>query len=486
MPPASRLSSLLVFLAWPCALADAGRARRHQACNEDCRTHDDAVSLIQAAKHAAVRGAASLRFDDREEVSVSDSLETMSNHSSNASASLSSNATGTPTVCVWPRDLDNTLEQTLSTVLEGLPPWPTEDNVPASVSRVSLAFLIQVSYKERISMLRRVFNLLYSPYDVYLYLADAATLDLETVSAALPQPLPSNVGVVMSPHAGYYFWPRVQVLLNGMKSLLNSQWDFVVHLSESDYPLHSLHWIRATLAAQRRHVFLKIHPRCQLDENRTLVRSEWYWWSQISAVASCEGAFTPKLVPGVRFPMQEMEEQGFVFASAAEWNILPRELVQYAMQPELDSFKRLVGMHIASDELFWATLVLNIPNFQWTLNPQSWFMYRSPTNDGHSPDTLVPNHMQRILQARPANFFLRKVDAGHSQALLDMLDQVISEPDVQPGPGRSPWEPRQNAVSCSWRPVDTSGPYAYWTPPPEPEAQGPFAAPAPPADSWLR
>uniref|UniRef100_A0A7S1PK25 protein xylosyltransferase n=1 Tax=Alexandrium catenella TaxID=2925 RepID=A0A7S1PK25_ALECA len=491
MPPPSWLLTLLHFVAYLHELTDAGHPCGHGARAKDCPAYDDSVTLVQTARQVAARSAPSRLFHaNKAQVMTNFTGSASVNFSDSASANFSGNATPTAEsqkVCVWPRDLDDTVQHTMSKVLEGLPPWPAEhDLVPASVSHVALAFLIQVTWKERLLMLRRVFNHLYSPYDVYLYMVDESTLDVPTVLAALPNDLPPNVVVVSSPHAGYYYWPRVQVLLNGMKYLLSLQWDFVVHLSESDYPLHSLDWIRDTLAAQRRHIFLKIHPRCQLV-NRTLVSSQWYWWSQSGAVASCEGAFPPRQVQSVRFPIEEMEQQGFVFGSASEWNILPRELVEYAMLPDLLHFKRMVGMHVAADEIFWATLVLNIPEFSRTINPQSWFMYRSAANTGHSPDTLVQSHMTTILEARRTNFFLRKVDLGHSQALLDVLDQVIlQQHDALPGPGRLPWDSREHAISCAWEPSrNVSGPYPYWTPPPEPRVTGPFPAPAPPPESWL-
>lgn len=472
---------------------------------------DDVTSLLQAARRPQVldaQPASLLHFSQEisEEASALSDLD--SSHASRQTvASESAQAaemeqqrprldvgyprltdnTSHATVCIYPQDLASILSRTMSSVLEGLPPWPKVDLTPATESRVTLAWLTQVSQKERLSMLPRVFKQIYDPMDTFLYLVDEGMLDLSLVRENLPQPLPPNVAIVASPHSGYYHWPRVQVLLNGLKFLLDAekQWDFVIHTSESDYPLHSLQWIRDTLSQQRRDVFLRIHPRCKL-KNKTVVKSGWYWWSQDGAVASCEGAFIPHTVPGQRFPIEELEQQGFVFASAAEWMILPRELIQYVMQPELDVFKRLMAMHVAADEIFWATLVLNIPGFSRTINPQNWFMFRSPDNFGHSPDTLLQKHLELILDNRRNNFFLRKVDPGHSLALLDSIDTVIASKDSPAGPATATWSSRQHAISCAWRQADRNGRGAYWMPPPEPTvASAPFPAPAPPAQSWL-
>jgi len=48
-----------------------------------------------------------------------------------------------------------------------------------------------------------------------------------------------------------------------MAQLLDQEWDFVVHLSETDYPVHSLSWIRDALSQQRGSNFIPITRRCE-------------------------------------------------------------------------------------------------------------------------------------------------------------------------------------------------------------------------------
>lgn len=295
-------------------------------------------------------------------------------------------------------------------------------------------------------------------------MVDSARLDPKKLHNVLPNPLPDNVKVKLSPHAGYFYWPRVQVVLDGMQSMMQHKWDFVLHLSESDYPVHSLSWIRETLSKQRRSSFIDLMPRCKND-GMVLSRSAWYWWKQRTPVASCSQLLEPRPVYGLNFPMEEMEAKGFKFAQAPEWMAVTRELAEYALSPELASFRRLVSMHAASDEIFWATLVLNIPNFTQDVAAQKWYMRWS--DDGHSPDVLTESHEQLILSLRKQYLFLRKVQEPASTRLLSKIDSLIDQPDEFPGPvlDGAPWQ--QYAVACpttGW--VPTVG--LVWPPAPPP------------------
>jgi len=192
-------------------------------------------------------------------------------------------------------------------VLKGLPQW-NETEVPASVPDVSLAFLIQASWEDQLPMLRRTFDRLYSPKDIFLYFVDRQKLDVAKVFNTLPHPLPNNVLVKPMPHAEYYVWPRVEIVLDGLRTLLQHphSWDFVIHLSESDYPVHSMWWIRQSLAMQRRTNFVQLIPRC-VDASLGPSHDPWYWWTQTGAMASCGTEIEATTVDGVTFPMNQLE-----------------------------------------------------------------------------------------------------------------------------------------------------------------------------------
>lgn len=64
--------------------------------------------------------------------------------------------------------------------------------------------------------------------------------------------------------------------------------------------------------------------------------------------------------------------------------VLSRSLVEYSSHPGLVHFKRLIGMHPGADEIFWSTLVFNIPGYTQKLSRQGWYMRWNPYGWGHS------------------------------------------------------------------------------------------------------
>mmetsp|Transcript_43857 Transcript_43857/g.136544 ORF Transcript_43857/g.136544 Transcript_43857/m.136544 type:complete len:416 (+) Transcript_43857:137-1384(+) len=354
---------------------------------------------------------------------------------------------GSDRVCVQEGSLEASLRDTVAAVLRGLPRWPDTSAGPKEVESPVLAFVVQVAYEDKLSLLARVFSKIYTPRDVFVYLVDSAMLDPARVRAALPSPLPDNVFVRSAQHATYFYWPKEQVLLDGLAKTLEQHWDFVLHMSESDYPVHSVQWLRRFLGKHRQRSYITLVPKCSADPQQPSSGS-WPWWEQRWAVASCESAFEPKEVQGVHYPMQELEGHGFKFANAPEWMILTRELVQYAVQPSLVHFRRMIGMHAATDEIFWGTLVLNIPGFQQSVGHQSWFVQWSQSHGSH-PDTLTKQHLPMILQDRQRIFFMRKVTEADSKGLMDELDRLMETPDVNAQDldvEDSPWD--FNATAC--------------------------------------
>jgi len=386
-------------------------------------------------------------------------------------------------VCVHPPDLSAALRESSAQVIRrGLPPWPHGGKKFEQVKQsgsVRLAFLVQVSVGEKLTLMRRTFDKLYNPSDMFLYLVDSKRLSASRVKQSLGLEGPRqrylpNVLVRAAPHAGYYYWPRVQVVLDGIKQLQEHPWDFVIHLSESDYPVHSLSWIRRSLAQQRGSSFIKVWPRCvaptgkadvdlmfpdldwsrpsedknkpassggsqpsaSLEQTSVPRTDDWYWWTVKDGIASCGGRFEPRQIKSASFPMEELEESGFVFAHSPEWVVLTRELAEYATGPGLGHFKRLIGMHTAADEIFWATLVLNIPNFTQKISKQGWYIRWTPGGTGHSPELLTEHHFDHISEQRSLYLFMRKVEEGASNELMRHMDSA-SEAEEADGGGVS-------------------------------------------------
>mmetsp|Transcript_117150 Transcript_117150/g.250329 ORF Transcript_117150/g.250329 Transcript_117150/m.250329 type:complete len:457 (-) Transcript_117150:117-1487(-) len=356
-----------------------------------------------------------------------------------------------PELCVRPGDLSEAVEKATTNLLStGMPAWPAQvpAQSPVNSSDIVVAFLIQVSYPDFMPMIRRTFDRLHSPQDVFLYLVDEKHLDLATVKRSLPHPLPSNVHVSAAPHAQYYFWPRVEVVLQGLEAMLAYPWDMAVHLSESDYPVHSMDWIRRNMAAQRGTNFMEITPRCS-KSGLTSTKDNWNWWSTTESVASCGNEFDVVTNEEVNFPMAQLEGGGYRFARGAEWVAVTRELVQYALSPELRDYRTLVGTHFAADEIFWQSMVLNIPNFTQPVSPQGWFIRWGHGKTGHSPDTLTEDYKQEILNDAGSYLFMRKVSLTDSAHLLDDFDAFAASETYAPvrNSNDAAWD--QDVVLCT-------------------------------------
>lgn len=352
-------------------------------------------------------------------------------------------------ICVPPADLPAALRESKEAVLRGLPPWPHQAGAPKEIDSPKLAYLIQVSFQEKVPLVIRVFRKIYSPQDFFLYSVDVKHMSPGVLQSALPSPLPSNVVVRRARHAGYFYWPRVQVVLDAMAKLLEKDWDFIVHLSESDYPVHSSAWLRSTLSKQRQSNFMQLYPRCTAESPKPPPAGEgWFWWRRTAAIASCESEFMPFEVPPVTYPLEELESRGLIFARAPEWMILTREVVEYAVSPQLNHFKRLIGMHSAADEIFWATLLLNIPQFTQEVGEQIWYIYWDPSGVSHSPETLTMKHLKTITDDRRRYLFMRKVSEHErsSRSLLERMDRLMEEPDDVPEPVHTRW--KEDSVAC--------------------------------------
>jgi len=359
-------------------------------------------------------------------------------------------------ICLPAAHLPKELNKAVKHVHHGiLPPWPhtksTNKDHNAGDS-VRLAFLVQVCYKTHLELVRRTFDQLYDTTDSWLYLVDKkCTASAHSVRKELgligphSRDLP-NVAVLEAPHAHYYHWPRVQVVLDGLKHLQQHPWEFVIHLSESDYPVHSSAWIRHALTRQRGSNFIQVIPKCLSligktdlntpsrkglhwyppEDGSTMMEDPWYWWKDTRAVASCGDRFTPDFVNKTYFPHDDLERLGFIFGRSPEWVVLTRELVDYATGPKLGNFKKLIAMHAAADETFWGTLVLNIPKFTPRLSRQGWFIHWPPKSTNHSPDTLTEkDHLGTMLQNHNLYLFMRKVEPKASAKLLQFVDSLI-------------------------------------------------------------
>jgi len=367
--------------------------------------------------------------------------------------------------CVLAGDLVYTdlVNATAESVLhQGLPAWNM--STPNSTSDVAIGYLIQVAGKKQLPLVKRVFDRLYSPKDTFLYLTDVSKLSVADVQRALQgnsTHLPANVEVQAAKHTGFFFWPRVEVVLTGIQRMVaKDRWDVLVHMSESGYPLHHSEWIRSALGMYRHTSFIEAVPyssskvaaspaaqaqkflakapapaakagegephsgASKAEKATKPVKDQWWFWAKKEPVASCGVSAVP-VSTGPHFPLDEMTKRGFDFRHGEEWNVLTRELCEYVSQPGLADFKKLLSFRWGADEMFWATLVSNIPNFTQRIEPTSmWFKrWQGHGSTPHSPDLLQwPHHTPELFESRSHRLFTRKLRLPESQTTVEMLD----------------------------------------------------------------
>jgi len=172
-------------------------------------------------------------------------------------------------------------------------------------------------------------------------------------------------------------------------------------------------------------------------------RPRWWFWAKSQPVATCGTSAAPvEHAPG--FPLQAMQKRGFKFAHGEEWNVLTRELCEYATQADLADYKKLLSMRWGADELFWATLVSNIPHFPpGAAQPASmWFKrWQGHGSSPHSPDLLQwPHHTPELFEATPTVLFARKLQLPESQTTVEMLDE-LADKEPLPRAGTTDFQP---------------------------------------------
>jgi hypothetical protein len=390
--------------------------------------------------------------------------------------------------CILAADLvlTDVVNVTAEAVLrKGLPPFSPV--VPSDNGEVRIGYLVQVSKKDQLNLVKRTFDRLYSPRDTFLYSTDASSLPAKDVREALAgknKTLPANVQVRESRHAGFFFFPRVAVLLSGVEAIVkqSKDWDVLVHLSESGYPVHQSEWIHRALGMYRHTSFIESvpyrlqapaaastgesaaqHPqqvatpspqkaakpalRGAKAEDPTghqgkspghppghrahskAAHSNWWFWDKAEPVASCGISAVP-VSKGKAFPLDAMSDRGFDFRHGEEWNILTRDLCEYVAHPDLADFKKLMSFRWGADEMFWPTLIANIPNFSQKVAPASmWFKrWQGHGSTPHSPDLIQwPHHTPEMFASRPHHFFVRKLRLPESQTTVDWLDKDADE-----------------------------------------------------------
>ena len=173
-----------------------------------------------------------------------------------------------------------------------------------------------------------------------------------------------------------------------------------------------------------------VYKQAQVPRDKGKQRDDWYWWKERAAVFVCEGHAVPDV--GVDFPEDALAAQVNLFRGS-EWFMLPREVVEYVVDDPrtatgVASFVETMQHRWSADEIFWPTLVSNIPGLERPIEP-GWYVSWD-ARVGHSPDTFtggtLARHKHAILSSD--RLFVRKVRLPGSTDLLDVLDRCDGRP----------------------------------------------------------
>lgn len=326
---------------------------------------------------------------------------------------------------------------------------PTRDSAklhdPIVNGTTKIAFILTLNGRA----IRQVFRLLrviYRTHHIYLIHVDARQDFL--FRSLLPLELKySNIRLVRKRHSSIWGGATLlDVLLHSMEQLLeiDSQWQYVFNLSESDFPLRSIEDLEAFLAANPGRNFLKSHGR----QTRQFIHKQ----GLDRVFHQCESRMwrlgDRSLPAGIRID------------GGSDWIGLTRQLVEYATTPEQSSDSLLRGLKelyrytLLPAESFFHVLILNSKycssyadnNLRMTLwrRSQGCLCQHRHVVDwcGCSPmvfRTADWTHLTSVM-GKSIVFFARKFEASIDQSILNRLEENITK--ISPNyPGwNSYWE----------------------------------------------
>merc|ERR1712183_471990 len=131
--------------------------------------------------------------------------------------------------------------------------------------------------------------------------------------------------------------------------------------------------------------------------------------------------------------MGEMQRNGFLWAMGDEWWVITRELASYFVDRSLQPLLQVMQHRVNVEEIFWASVVSNIPDFGQMIAESLVWCFFSGTDDWrdakHSPDNIVDDRFEAYadeIKLHGADyFFVRKVRIGRSDDLMHWLDGGI-------------------------------------------------------------
>nr|CAG4649102.1 EOG090X01AN [Scapholeberis mucronata]SVE93458.1 EOG090X01AN [Scapholeberis mucronata] len=294
-----------------------------------------------------------------------------------------------------------------------------------------IAFILTLNGRA-LRQVTRLLKVIYRPHHVYLIHVDARQDFLFRNLLPLESQY-SNIRLVRNRHSSIWGGASLlDVLLESMEQLLkiDSHWQFVFNLSESDFPLRSIESLEALLAANPDRNFLKSHGR----QTRQFIHKQ----GLDRVFHQCESRMwrlgDRNLPAGIRID------------GGSDWVGLTRQLVEYATSsantsdPLLRGLRDLYRYTLLPAESFFHVLVLNSKfcdsyadnNLRMTLwrRSQGCLCQHRNVVDwcGCSPmvfRTADWTHLTSMM-AKSTVFFARKFEAALDQSIMNRLEEQLT------------------------------------------------------------
>lgn len=221
-------------------------------------------------------------------------------------------------------------------------------------------------------------------------------------------------------------WSQVSATLRAIKAVIGSgvAYDRVVFLSGQDYPIKPPSYIKAFFADHRDDEFLESFSFA--SPNRWTHWGGWY--RDTSRASYLHISFGSHWL---HIPIRRQIPLGLVPHGGSNWWCLTRSAVEYVDQfllthPQVSSYFRYSFL---PDEMFFQTILSNSTFASRIVGDNLTFI------DSSSPTppwpTVLDAKFLPTLMASP-KLFARKFDVGYDPKILDLLDEALSKPAVEP------------------------------------------------------
>lgn len=297
-----------------------------------------------------------------------------------------------------------------------------------SIKEIRIAFVLVVKGKN-LNQIQRLLKHVFSPRHLYYIHVDGRD---EYLFQALSGIYRESSNFIFASRRLNTIWggtSLLQMYLNAMEDLAFAQWDFLINLSESDYPVKPLNDLESYLSERPDMIFLKSHSMKgysfikKQGLERTFYQCEDHLWH-----------LGPRNLP-----------VGIVYSGGSDWFVLPRNFCSYVTdhKPNHDSLVSslidLFNHTLLPAESFFHTLALNSEfcdnlvddNLRFT----NWDRKRGCKCQhkdvvdwcGCSPLVYRRSDWSKLNQTRalPNVFFSRKFDPTISSTIISMVDKYL-------------------------------------------------------------